>query len=99
MMVVVLDDAGEDIESGRRFYESCEAGVGDHFTESILSDLESLVLYAGIHPVYLGFHRMLSSRFPFGIYYEVEEEMTYVYAIPDLRRDPLWIRSELNKRS
>ncbi len=98
MMVVVLDDAAEDIESGKRFYESCEAGVGDYFTESILSDLESLVLYAGIHPVYLGFHRMLSNRFPFGIYYEVEEEMAYVYAILDLRRDPLWIRSELKKR-
>jgi hypothetical protein len=41
MMVVVLDDAAEDIESGRRFYESCEAGVGDYFTESILSDLDS----------------------------------------------------------
>ena len=41
MMVVVLEDAAEDIELGRRFYESCEAGVGDYFTESILSDLDS----------------------------------------------------------
>ena len=47
MMVVVLEDAAEDIESGRRFYESCEAGVGDYFAESILSDLDSLALYAG----------------------------------------------------
>jgi hypothetical protein len=62
MMVVVLEDAAEDIESGRRFYESCEAGVGDYFAESILSDLDSLVLYAGIHPVYFGFHRVLSKR-------------------------------------
>jgi hypothetical protein len=53
VIVVVLEDAAEDIESGGRFYESCEAGVGAYFTESILSDLESLVLYAGIHPVYL----------------------------------------------
>ena len=30
---------------------------------------------------------MLSKRFPFGIYYEVEDEMVYVYAILDLRRD------------
>ncbi len=47
MMVIVLEDAAEDIESGRRFYESCEAGVGDYFAESILSDLDSLVLYDG----------------------------------------------------
>ncbi len=30
------------------FYESREAGIGDYFVESILSDLGSLVLYAGI---------------------------------------------------
>ncbi len=99
MMVVVLEDAAEDIESGRRFYESCEAGVGDYFAESILSDLDSLVLYAGIHPVYFGFHRVLSKRFPFGLYYEIEGDVAYVYAVLDLRRDPLWIRSELTKRS
>lgn len=99
MTIVVLEDAAEDIETGRRFYESCEAGVGDYFIESILSDLDSLVLYAGIHPIYFGFHRMLSERFPFGLYYEVEGDAAYVYAILDLRRDPLWIRSELKKRS
>jgi len=41
---------------------------------------------------------MLSKRFPFGIYYEVEGQTAYVYAILDMRRDPLWIRSELQKR-
>ena len=50
MTVVVLEDAAEDIELGRGFYESCEAGVGDYFTESILSDLDSLAPFAGIHP-------------------------------------------------
>ncbi len=99
MIVVVLEDAAEDIESGKRFYESCEAGVGDYFAESILSDLDSLVLYAGIHPIYFGFSRMLSDRFPFGIYYEVEDDLAYVYPILDLRRDPLWIRRELTQRS
>ena len=29
MTVVVLEDAAEDMESGRRFYESREPGVGD----------------------------------------------------------------------
>jgi hypothetical protein len=31
---------------------------------------------------------MLSKRFPFGIYYEVEDDVAYVYAILDMRRDP-----------
>jgi len=96
--VVILEDAAEDMDSGRQFYESREPGIGDYFVESILSDLNSLILYAGIHPLRFGFHRMLSKRFPFGIYYEVEHETAYIYAILDLRRDPLWIRKELKDR-
>jgi hypothetical protein len=60
-------------------------GVGDYFLDSILSDLDSLVLFAGVHSSDFGFHRMLSKRFPFGIYYEMEGDMIYVYPILDLR--------------
>lgn len=99
MTVVVLEDAAADLEAGRRFYESREQGVGDYFVESLLSDLESLVLYAGIHRRYFGLHRMLSKRFPFGIYYETEGDTVYVYAVLDMRQDPAWLRVELEKRS
>lgn len=44
MNVVILEDAAEDLESGAQFYESCATGVGDYFIDSILSDLDSLVL-------------------------------------------------------
>jgi hypothetical protein len=98
MTVVILEDAAEDLEAGAQFYESCAIGVGDYFLDSILSDLDSLILFVGIHPIFFGFHRMLSKRFPFGIYYEVENDVAYVYAILDLRRDPLWIRTSLQER-
>jgi len=98
MIVVTLEDAVEDIEVAKRFYESREEGVGEYFVTSILSDLESLALYAGIHPLHYGFHRMLSKRFPFAIYYEIESGAAYVYGILDMRRDPLWIREALEVR-
>jgi hypothetical protein len=41
---------------------------------------------------------MLSKRFPFGIYYGVEGDVVYVYALLDLRRDPVWIRKQLRER-
>jgi hypothetical protein len=46
MTVVILEDAVEDLESGVQFYESCATGVGDYFLDSILSDLDSLILFA-----------------------------------------------------
>jgi len=99
MTVLILEDAAADLVAGRRFYESREQGVGDFFVESLLSDLESLVLYAGIHRRHFGLHRMLSKRFPFGIYYEMEGDTASVYAILDMRRDPAWLRAELRKRT
>jgi hypothetical protein len=98
MTIVVLDSAAEDIKAGKNFYDSREPGVGDYFEESILSDLDSLILYAGVHSLHFGFLRMLSKRFPFGIYYEVKEDLAIVYAILDMRRDPVWIREELRGR-
>lgn len=99
MTVVILEDAAADLEAGWRFYEACAAGVGDYFIDSLLSDLDLLVQYTDVHRVVFGLHRMLSRRFPFGIYYDIEHEMTYVYAILDMRRDPLWIRTELGRRT
>lgn len=37
--VLVLDDAREDIEVGRDFYDSCEYGAGDYFSGCILTDI------------------------------------------------------------
>lgn len=96
--VLVLADAARDLELGRDFYDGQALGIGDYFVDSLLSDLESLRLFHGIHPRQFGFHRMLASRFPFGIYYEELDDAVRVFAILDLRRDPLWIREELTTR-
>jgi len=69
-----------------------------YFFDSLISDLESLWLCGGIHSIHFGFHRLLSRRFPFAIYYDLTEEVVRVAAILDMRRDPAWIRKELNER-
>ena len=57
MTVVILEDAAEGLESGAQFYESCATGVGDYFLDSILSDLDSLVLL----PVFIQFTLVIDS--------------------------------------
>lgn len=97
-LVVVLEEAAEDIEVGRDFYERQEPGVGDYFADSIISDIEGLGLSHGIHPKHFGVHRILSDKFPFGIYYRDTSDATEVLAVLDLRRDPTWLRKELRGR-
>ena len=96
--VFILSEAAGDLELGKDFYGSQEIGIGDYFVDSLLSDIESLRLCNGVHKKYFGFYRMLASRFPFGIYYDVTETEVQVYAVLDLRRNPFWIRSELSSR-
>lgn len=96
--VVVLVEAAEDIEQARDFYDEQQPGIGDYCADSLVADIESLVLYHGIHLRQFGLYRMLSHRFPFGIYYQETGTETQVVAVLDLRSDPNWIRKELSWR-
>ncbi|QII13622.1 hypothetical protein KsCSTR_42430 [Candidatus Kuenenia stuttgartiensis] len=96
--VLVLKEAAMDLEEGRLFYDRKEKGIGDYFFNCLISDLESIKLYAGVHSKRFGFYRILSKRFPFAIYYEIDKEIARVIAILDMRRDPAWIRGKLSVR-
>ncbi len=96
--VTALKEVAEDLEEGRLFYDRKEPNIGDYFFDSLISDIESLRLYAGIHSKRFGFHRMLSKRFPFAIYYDIDEDIARVVAVLDMRSDPAWIRGKLEKR-
>jgi hypothetical protein len=54
MKVRVLRPALEDLASGREFYNQQQEGVGDYFFDSLFSEIDSLVLYAGIHRIHVG---------------------------------------------
>ena len=97
MKIRILDDAQDDLIQGFRFYEGQEAGLGDYFLDCLFSDIDSLLLYGGIHQVVYGHRRCLSKRFPFAIYYSVEENIVHVHAVLDCRRNPLWIRKRLKR--
>lgn len=94
-MITILPSARKDLASGFAFYESQEPGLGSFFMESLFSDIDSLKLYAGIHPKVFNYYRFLSKRFPYAIYYSNEAGMVLVKAILDCRRDPAFTRRQL----
>jgi hypothetical protein len=95
--IEILDEAQEDLTQGFHFYESREPGLGSYFIDCLFSDIDSLFIYAGIHQVLFAYHRCLSKRFPFAIYYGVENELVRVHAVLDCRRNPSWIRARLQE--
>lgn len=95
MRIAISEAAEQDLIGGYWFYERQSAGLGDSFVDSVFADIQSLRLYAGIHAQHFGYHRLLTKRFPFAVYYRVERDVVRVYAILDCRRDPAWIRGKL----
>jgi hypothetical protein len=65
------------------------------FLESIFDEIDLLAVHGGIHIQVFGYHRSLSKRFPFAIYYRVEANVVRVRAILDCRRNPSWIRRRI----
>ena len=95
MRLQLLDLAGADLLDGYRFYEWQAEGVGSYFLETLVSDIESLRLFGGIHRRLFGYHRLLSNRFPYAIYYRVDGDLVSVWRVLDCRRDPKWIQRQL----
>lgn len=96
MRIEILDTAQRDLVEGFRFYEEQRVGLGSYFLTSVYADIESLSAYGGIHSKpYKHYHRLLSRRFPFAVFYTVQENVVLVHAVLDCRRNPAWIRGRL----
>jgi hypothetical protein len=96
MKVCILDAAQQDLVGGFRFYDLQGTGLGGYFLDSLFADIDSLMFYGGVHIVVEGdYHRMLAKRFPFAVYYRIESECVFVYAVLDCRRSPAWSRKRL----
>ena len=98
MKIKILSSARQDLVDGYKFYQKQAEGVGAYFLDSLYSDIESLLISAGAHPVYFGkYHRLLSRKFPFAIYYRITDQTVLIYAVLDCRRSPVWIRERMTK--
>jgi hypothetical protein len=70
MTITILRSARRTIVDGIRFYERQQAGLGAYFFNSIMSDLRSLNIYAGVHQkINESYYRMVCTKFPYSIYY------------------------------
>ena len=97
MHVELRVEARHDLVEGALFYEAQRKGLGDYFTDCLFGDLDRLEGETGIHATVCGLHRKLSKKFPFAIYYRVEESVIDVVAILDCRRDPDAIAERLRR--
>lgn len=98
MTIDVLPRATDDLVAGYHFYEQQEQDLGSYFRASLFADVDALRVTAGVHSLVWGYHRSVSKKFPFAIYYRFSGDVAQVHAILDCRRDPEFFQRTLENR-
>lgn len=88
MNLRILTAASRDLVKGKKFYELQQESLGAYFLDTLYSDIDSLILYAGIHRRVRDYHCMFSKRFPYAVYYKMDSNEIRVYRVLDCRQDP-----------
>ena len=87
--LIIRPDAERDLAEAYGWYEARVPGLGSDFLLSIDAALSSIQRTPKMYRiVYENVRRALVRRFPYGIFYMVEEDRIVVLGILHARRDP-----------
>ena len=86
--LVIRPRAETDLREARKWYENQRAGLGAEFLAEIDATIQALIRDPQRHPVYYrGFRRVVARRFPYKLFYRVEDDEIIVFRILHVRRD------------
>jgi len=87
--VVLSSRAAVDVSAAFEWYELQRKGLGERFLRSVGQSIDRLRLKPNSAPiVHSDIRRLIVPRFPYGMFYVVEENVVVVLAIVHSRRDP-----------
>ncbi len=87
--VYLRPEAEQDLSDAADWYETQQPGLGHAFLDEVLYMFSGIADAPHMYPsVHRNTRRALIHRFPFGIYYRVEETTIVVIAILHGSRDP-----------
>ena len=87
---IVLDSrAEEDIDAAAQWYANQRLELAQDFLDAVDAVFELIAQFPQAHPeVDPGIRRVLTKRFPFCVYYTVDNERVTVFAVLHTRRSP-----------
>jgi plasmid stabilization system protein ParE len=95
---IFTPEALDDIDEGYSWYEEREYGLGEDFLHSIEECISSILRVPRGFPVaLLDFRRAPVRRFPYEIFYEIDDETIKIYAVFHCSQDPYKWRQRLER--
>jgi len=87
--IIIRPEAENDINSAYDWYEEQRTGLGSEFALELMDSVDRIMdtpqLYSDL---YCGIRRALLRKFPFGIYYLLNEVKIIVLSVLHLAMDP-----------
>ena len=94
-----LPEVEEDLFSGYAWYEDKAHGLGEEFLRIFYASANNISRNALLYKkVYGDFRRLLLRRFPYAIYFRIDENEIIVFGLFHCARDPRTIKVKLSGR-
>ncbi len=89
MILRYTDRSRDDVELAFAWYERQRRGLGFDFLDSVEISLNNILTSPEMHNIcYSNFRRCVIKRFPFSIFYSIEDEEIVIHSVFDNRQDP-----------
>ena len=90
MILRYTDRAKDDVDFAFRWYEIQRRGLGFEFLDCVEMSLSNILEFPEMHKIcYSIFRRCVIRRFPFSIFYTIEDrEEIVIHSVFDNRQDP-----------
>ncbi|HPA46861.1 MAG TPA: type II toxin-antitoxin system RelE/ParE family toxin [bacterium] len=94
-----VPETEQDLLSGYTWYEAKSPGLGGEFLRMFYAQAGEIIRNPRLYPIVHGrFRRCLLRRFPYSVYFTVENNRIIVFGIFRCARDPRMIRGQLGDR-
>ncbi len=89
-----------EFDSAVQYYETCQPGLGLEFAEEVYAAVARISVYPNAWTALsVNTRRCLVSRFPFGVVFQIKDEMLRIIAVAHLQRKPgYWKKRTRSKR-
>jgi len=98
--IIFRRQVGRDLAAGFQYYEAQAQGLGERFIGAARSAFEAIERYPQMFAsVHGDVRRAIVSRFPYAVFYRIEQDRIVVLAVLHTARDPkLWPRARHSSR-
>jgi len=94
--LIIRPEAEVDLTEANGWYEQQREGLSNEFRICIEEAMDRIDRMPELHaPIYRGIRRCLVRRFPYAIFYSIEETRILVIGVMHARRDPDQWRSRV----